>query len=113
MLVLIQHNSMDLNTTVLHNLTYTLILHPIAGFFGFLALVMGLIGAGAASRVATIFMSIFAFIGAALALIIFVIDMVLWNVLKNRITDAGYNATLVSVVRAFVCLASSSSLRSC
>ena len=59
---------------------------------------MGLIGAVAASRVATIFMSIFAFIGAVITLVAFVIDMVLWNVLKNRIQDAGYTATLVSLL---------------
>ncbi|WVR09590.1 hypothetical protein IAU60_006661 [Kwoniella sp. DSM 27419] len=79
---------------VLHNLTYTLILHPIAGGFAFFALVFGLIGTAAASRVATIFMAILASIGALITLVIFVIDMVLWNVLKNRLQDQGYSAGL-------------------
>ncbi|ORX39426.1 actin cortical patch SUR7/pH-response regulator pali [Kockovaella imperatae] len=87
-------NGLDISARVLQNLTYTLILHPIAGFIALLALVFGLIGAGAASRVATIFMAIFAFFGLVVALVAFVIDMVLWNVVKNKIEDAGYDATL-------------------
>jgi len=86
--------SINTNSSVLHNLTYVLILHPIAGFFAFLALVFGIIGAAAASRVATIFMAIFALFAAFLTLVIFVIDMVLWNIVKERITSAGYSATL-------------------
>jgi hypothetical protein len=74
-----------------------MILHPIAGFFALLALVMGILGAAAASRGATIFMSIFAFIGFAIGLVVFVIDMVLWNVVKQRITSAGYAAKLVNL----------------
>lgn len=88
--------SVNLNSKVLHNLTYTLILHPIAGALGFLAMVFGLIGIAAASRVATIFMSILAFLGAVVGLVVFVIDMCLWNILKNRLHDNGYTATLVS-----------------
>ncbi|KAK8853388.1 hypothetical protein IAR55_004092 [Kwoniella newhampshirensis] len=83
-----------LNSKVLHNLTYTMILHPIAGGFAFFALVFGLLGACAASRVATIFMALLSALGAIVALVVFVIDMVLWNVLKNRIHDAGGSASL-------------------
>ena len=88
----------SLNTTVLHNLTYTLVLHPIAGFFAFLSLLMGLLGACAASRIATIFMALFAGFAGFLALVIFVIDMVLWNITKNTITSNGGMATLVSPI---------------
>ncbi|KAK4683678.1 hypothetical protein P7C73_g6553, partial [Tremellales sp. Uapishka_1] len=84
-----------LNSQVLHNLTYTLIIHPIAGFFAFLSVLFGLLGIAAASRVCTIFMALTGAIAAFLALVIFVIDMVLWNIVKNRIVDAGYHATLV------------------
>ena len=81
---------------MLHNLTYTMVLHPIAGFFAFVSLIMGVLGAAAASRTATIMMAFFAFLGFLVALVVFVIDMVLWNVLKNRIVAAGYHASLVS-----------------
>lgn len=84
----------NINPTGLHNLTYILILHPIAGFFGLLALIMGIIGVVGASRFSTILMSIFSFIAAVLTLIVFVIDMVLWNLVKKRINDAGYSAVL-------------------
>ncbi|WWD03949.1 hypothetical protein V865_002007 [Kwoniella europaea PYCC6329] len=87
-------SNVSLNDKILHNLTYTLILHPIAGGFAFFSLVFGLLAACAASRIATIFMALAAALGAVVTLVIFVIDMVLWNVLKNRIHDAGYEAGL-------------------
>ncbi|WWC72201.1 uncharacterized protein I206_106161 [Kwoniella pini CBS 10737] len=106
-----------LNSKVLHNLTYTLILHPIAGGFAFFSLVFGILGAIAASRVLTIFMAITAFFGALITLVIFVIDMVLWNVLKNRIQDAGYTAGLGNAnwftIGAFAALALSSCTSCC
>lgn len=87
-------SNVNINSTVLHNLTFALIIHPIAGFFAFVAVVFGLVGLAAASRVATIFMAIFVFFAGFLALVVFVIDMVLWNVVKDRIIDAGNTATL-------------------
>jgi len=86
--------NVNINSTVLHNLTYTLVIHPIAGFFALLAVIFGLIGIAAASRVATIFMGITVFFAGFLALFIFVIDMVLWNIVKDRLVDAGYTAKL-------------------
>ncbi|CAK9780160.1 pali-domain-containing protein [Cutaneotrichosporon oleaginosum] len=84
----------QMNSDILHNLSKTLILHPIAGALSFLAFLCGLIGVACASRAATIMMALLSFLGALAGLVIFVIDMVLWNVLKNRVNDAGYNATL-------------------
>jgi len=87
-------SNVNANSTVLHHLTTALILHPIAAGLGFFAVVFGLIGIAAASRIATIFMSLFAALGAIAALVIFVIDMVLWNLIKNRVVDAGFTAKL-------------------
>ncbi|KAL1410876.1 hypothetical protein Q8F55_001819 [Vanrija albida] len=84
----------NLNSTVLHHLTYALILHPIAGALALIAFIFGLVGIAAASRVSTILMSLFAFLGAIVSLVVFVIDMVLWNVLRNRLRDADYSASL-------------------
>lgn len=83
-----------MNSNILHNLSKTLILHPIAGLLSFLAFLFGLLGVGAASRAATIMMAILSFFGALVGLVIFVIDMVLWNVLKNRLQDNGVTASL-------------------
>lgn len=86
----------NVNPTALHNLTYILIVHPIDGFVALLAFIFGLLGVMAASRFCTIMMSIMAFFAAILTLVVFVIDMVLWNLVRKRIEDAGGNATLVS-----------------
>jgi len=88
--------NVNVNPTTLHNLTYTLILHPIAGFLALLAFLMGLIGIAAASRFSTIMMAIFAFFAAVVTLVVFVIDMVIWNIVRNRLHEAGFGASLVS-----------------
>lgn len=88
-------SSVQANSKVLHNLTYLLIIHPIAGALCLFAALFGLLGVCAASRFATVMMAIMAFCGFFLALFIFVIDMVLWNLVKTRVTDAGYHASLV------------------
>lgn len=87
-------SNVNINQTVLHNLTYALILHPIAGFLALLALVFGLLGACAASRIATIFMALCSALGLIVTLVIFVIDMVLWNLVKNNARNGGVHATL-------------------
>jgi hypothetical protein len=67
-----------------------------------LAFIFGVIGIAAASRVSTIIMAVMSFFAAVVTLVAFVIDMVLWNILRNRIRDAGYSATLVRT-RFFQC----------
>jgi hypothetical protein len=86
---------------VLRNLSYGLILHPIGAGLGFIAFVFGLIGIAAASRFATIMMSLAAALGALVTLVVFVFDMVIFNILRNRIRDAGGEAMLVclSIIR--------------
>lgn len=79
---------------VLNNLSYGLILHPIGAGLGFLAVVFGLIGIAAASRFATIMMSMAAALGALVTLVVFVFDMVIFNILRNRVRDAGGDAML-------------------
>ncbi|WVQ94884.1 hypothetical protein IAU59_001969 [Kwoniella sp. CBS 9459] len=110
-------SDVTLNSKVLHNLTYTMILHPIAGGLAFFALVFGLLGICAASRVATVFMALTAALAALVTLVVFVIDMVLWNVLKNRLQDAGYSAGLGNAnwftVGAFAALAFSMCTSAC
>jgi len=79
---------------VLRNLSYGLILHPIGAALGFIAVVFGIIGIAAASRFATIMMSMAAALGALVTLVVFVFDMVIFNILRNRIRDAGGDAML-------------------
>lgn len=86
--------SVVLDSKILHNLSCTLILHPITGALALLAMLMGLIAVCAASRFATILMGLLAILGSIVGLVIFVIDMVLWNVLKNRLHNNNYEAKL-------------------
>lgn len=88
----------NLDETILHRLSVALILHPIGAGLGGIALIFGLLGICAASRFLTILMSITAFLAALTTLVIFIIDMVLFNVLKNKLSAAGINASLVSVI---------------
>lgn len=80
--------------SALQGLVKALILHPIAGGVGFFAFLMGLLGVMCASRFATVMMAVLAAIAAFASLVIFVIDMVLWNLVKNRVSAAGGSATL-------------------
>jgi len=82
---------------VLHRLTYGFILHPIGAALGFIAVVFGIIGIAAASRFATIMMSMAAALGALVTLVVFVFDMVVFNLIRNRVRSAGGDAMLVSL----------------
>jgi len=81
---------------ILHRLSYGFILHPIGAALGFVAVVFGIIGIAAASRFATIMMSMAAALGALVTLVVFVFDMVVFNILRNRVRGAGGDAMLVS-----------------
>jgi hypothetical protein len=91
-------SSLNVSSTALNRLTSALILHPIAGGLALFAFIFGIIGIAFASRFATVLMGLFATLGAFTALVIFVIDMVLWNIIKNNVSSAGGSATLVSGV---------------
>lgn len=82
---------------MLHRLTYILILHPIGGAIALISFLFGLCGIAFASRACTIIMAATSFLAALTALFVFVIDMVLWNLVKQRLHDAGYEASLVRI----------------
>jgi len=81
-------DSTNLNTVVIHNLTFVLVLHPIAAALAGIAVLFGLCGA-AYSRIGTILMSLSAALAMLLTLIVWVIDMTLWGIARNRIRDDG------------------------
>ncbi|KAF9462289.1 hypothetical protein BDZ94DRAFT_1261529 [Collybia nuda] len=83
--------STDLNTTVMHNLTKTLILHPIAAGLAGLAFLFGLCGASY-HRVGTILMTLLSGVAALATLLAFVIDMVLFGITRNRLRGQGMPA---------------------
>ncbi|KAJ3497603.1 hypothetical protein NLJ89_g10328 [Agrocybe chaxingu] len=76
-----------LNSTVLHNLTQALILHPIAAGLAGIAFFFGVCGVAARSRIGTIFMSLVSGLALITTFVAFVIDMVLFGIARNRYRD--------------------------
>jgi len=83
-------NISRLNTTTLHHLTGALILHPIAAALAGLTVLFGL--CGLAHRVGTIFMTISSVIAFLVTLVAWIIDMILWGIVRDRIRDQGVAA---------------------
>jgi len=76
------------NVDVIHNLTFALILHPIAAGLCAVAVLFGICGA-AYSRLGTILMTLAAAFAGIVTLVAFVIDMILWSIARSRIRDTG------------------------
>jgi len=96
-----------LNGTVLHNLTKTLILHPIAAGFAGLAFLFGVCGAGY-HRAGTVLMTLMSGLALLTTFIIFVIDMILFGIARERYradgTFAQYGNANWLTLGAFVAL---------
>lgn len=100
-----------LSFIIIRNLTYTLILHPIGGPFSTrfvhlitfltsfrvaaalsgLAVLSGLCGA-TYHRAGTVFMTLFSGLAFMCTLSVWVIDMVLWGIVRNVLRDNGVSA---------------------
>jgi len=80
-----------INTTVIHNLTFALILHPIAAGLSGLAVIFGLCGASY-NRIGTILMSLFSGLAAVITLVVWILDMALFGIVRNRYRDIGVAA---------------------
>jgi hypothetical protein len=75
----------------LHNLTRTLILHPIAAALSGLAFLFGLCGMSY-HRSGTVMMTLLSCLALLVTFIAWVIDMVLFGIARNRYRDAGTSA---------------------
>jgi len=84
-------NTSNLNTRIIHNLTFTLILHPIAAGLSGLALLFGLCGASY-HRVGTILMSLLSGLAGMITLSVWIIDMVLFGVTRHRYREQNIPA---------------------
>lgn len=82
----------DSNSSTLHNLTYALILYPIAAGLSGISVLFGLCGA-AYHRAGTVFMSLTAALALLCTLIAWVISTSLFGVEKQRLQDSGVNAS--------------------
>ncbi|KAJ3552361.1 hypothetical protein NP233_g12901 [Leucocoprinus birnbaumii] len=81
-----------LDTTIMDNLTKTLILHPIAAGLAGIAFIFGLCGASARTRIGTVFMTLVAGLATLTTLVAWVIDMVLFGIARTRFRDQGLQA---------------------
>ncbi|KZT26848.1 pali-domain-containing protein [Neolentinus lepideus HHB14362 ss-1] len=79
------------NDGIFHNLTSTLILHPIAAGLSGLAFFFGLCGASY-HRSGTVFMSLVASLAMLTTLVAWVLDMVLFGIARDRFRNEGVDA---------------------
>ncbi|KAF5326308.1 hypothetical protein D9611_000452 [Ephemerocybe angulata] len=77
-----------LNSAVLHHLTKTLILHPIACGLSGIAFAFGLLGA-TYHRTGTILMALIAGLAFLTTFVAWVIDMILFGIARQRYRDEG------------------------
>jgi len=80
-----------LNTEIIHNLTFVLVLYPIAAGLSGLAVLFGLCGA-AYSRMGTIFMTLTTTLATLVTLVVWVISMALWGTARSRFRNEGLPA---------------------
>jgi hypothetical protein len=85
------YNGGRLSSSLIHNLTYTLILHPIAAGLSGLAVLFGLCGA-TYHRSGTVFMALVSGLAFICTLIVWIIDMVLWGITRNVLRDNNVSA---------------------
>jgi len=79
----------SMNSAVLHNLTKALILHPIAAGLSGFAFLFGICGLALASRFATIFMTLLSGFALLATFVVWIIDMILFGIARQRYRDAG------------------------
>lgn len=84
-------NNTPINSFAVHNLTKALILHPIAAGLSGLAFLFGLCGA-ASHRTGTVFMTLLSGLALVVTLVIFIIDLSLFGITRNRFRVLGYAA---------------------
>jgi len=80
-----------MNSKVLHNLTKTLILHPIAAGLAGFGFFFGIAGS-ANYRIGTIIMTLLAGLAMLTTFVAWVIDMILFGIGRQRYRDAGEKA---------------------
>lgn len=83
--------SSQLESTVIYNLTKTLILHPIAAGLAGIAFLFGLCGM-THHRSGTVFMTLVTGLAAIATLIAWVIDLSLFGIARQQFKDQGYSA---------------------
>ncbi|KAF5391715.1 hypothetical protein D9757_001663 [Collybiopsis confluens] len=84
-------DSTKLNTNIIHNLTMTLILYPIAAGLSGLGVLFGICGA-AYHRSGTILMLLTTTLALLVTLVVWVLEMALFGIARKRFRDQGIAA---------------------
>jgi SUR7/PalI family len=80
-----------LSSSTIHNLTFTLILHPIAAGLSGLAVLFGLCGAEY-HRSGTVLMALSSSLAALVTFVAFVLDLVLFSIARHEFRKLGWSS---------------------
>jgi len=89
---LVGYSSPSLENGILHNLTYVLVLYPVAAGLAGLAFIFGLFGASY-HRAGTVFMTLLSGLAALVATVAWPVSMALFSVIRKQVNDNGDVAT--------------------
>ncbi|KAF8271242.1 pali-domain-containing protein [Lactarius quietus] len=81
----------ELSSSTIHNLTFTLVLHPIAAGLSGLALLFGLCGAGY-HRAGTVLMALSSSLAALVTFIAFILDIALFSIARHEFRKFGWSS---------------------
>jgi SUR7/PalI family len=81
----------ELSSSTIHNLTYTLLLHPIAAGLSGLAVLFGLCGVGY-HRSGTVLMALSSSFAALVTFVAFVLDLVLFSIARHEFRKFGWSS---------------------
>ncbi|KAF9227450.1 pali-domain-containing protein [Gyrodon lividus] len=83
----------DINTGIIHNLTYVLVLYPVAAGLSGIAFLFGVCGASY-HRAGTILMTLTAALSSLCTLIAWIVSTSLFGVVRDRVRNEGIPASL-------------------
>jgi len=81
----------ELGSSTIHNLTFTLILHPIAAGLSGLAVLFGICGSEY-HRAGTVLMALSSSLAALVTLVAFVLDIVLFSIARHEFRKFGWSS---------------------
>ena len=80
-----------MSSSTIHNLTFTLILHPIAAGLSGLAVLFGICGADY-YRSGTVFMALSSSLAALVTLVAFILDVALFSIARHDFRKLGWSS---------------------
>jgi hypothetical protein len=88
---LLDHSTGELSSATIHNLTFTLILHPIAAALSGIAVIFGICGSEY-HRSGTVLMALSSSLAALITLVAFVLDVALFSIARHEFHKLGWSS---------------------